>query len=147
MPVIQTPLKLDRKAVDIRVADWTARLNKLYGRLDAWMQGVPHATVTRGTIKKVLGPPGKRSLAATYSIPTYSVFVDQKRRISFLPGDLWIVGANGRIDISAPASWHQMADLGGREGAPSDWQLAVDVGAKFLIPFNKTAFRKLLGEK
>jgi hypothetical protein len=144
---IDAPLEIDGRAVKKKVADWTARIKKLHLQLDDWVQGYPNALATRGEMKQVVEPLMKRFHVAAQSIPTYTVFVDKKWRIAFVPSAIWILGANGRIDITTNVRQHILVDLGGRDGAPSDWQLVVADASKLLIPFDKVAFRNLLGER
>jgi hypothetical protein len=147
MPIVKTPSKIDAKAVRAQVADWTARLKSLYSQFDDWVQEHPGATVSRGEIKQSIEPLMKQFHVAPRQIPTYTVVVDEKWRIAFVPSAVWIVGANGRIDITTNIRHHMLFDVGGRNGAPSDWQLGVTGSRKFVIPFDKTAFLNLLGER
>ena len=147
MPTIKTPSKIDAKAVRAKVADWTTRLKSLYSQLDDWVQGYPGASVIHGEIKQSIEPLMKQFQVAASYIPTYTVVVDKKWQIAFVPSAVWIVGANGRIDITTNVRHHILFDVGGRNGAASDWQLGVTGTRKFVIPFDKTAFLNLLGER
>jgi hypothetical protein len=147
MSTIATPEKIDAKAVKAKVTDWIARLKKLYSNLDDWVQDYPNAAVTRGAIKQPIEYLMKQFHVAPRNIPTYTVTVDEKWRVRFIPRALWTVGANGQIDILTNIRPHTLADLGGQNGSPSDWQLVVADARKFLIPFDQAAFTHLLKER
>lgn len=147
MPIIDTPPRIDSKFVKTRLTDWNSRLNNLYSRLDSWVKRLPNVTASHGETKQLIEPLMKQFHVAAQRIPTYTVIVDHTWRIAFIPSVLWIVGANGRIDICTPIRQHILVDSGGKNGAPSDWQLAVEDARKLLIPFDKVAFRKLLEER
>ena len=115
MSSVGMPVEIDSKAVKKQVADWIARIKKLHLELDHWVQGYPNAAVTRGTIKQVIEPVMKQFRVAAQDVPTYTVFVDKKWRISFVPSAMWMVGANGRINVTTNVRQHTLYDLGGRD--------------------------------
>jgi hypothetical protein len=136
--------KVNARTVRADIADWVARLNALYARLDEWVPKTGGVTVERSWVDQEVEPPMSRFGVLARSIPSYALKFGRGRRVAFVPGTIWIVGANGRVDVTAHESQHILFDLGGRNGAPSDWQLVVDHPRKVLVPFGKTAFLSLL---
>jgi hypothetical protein len=138
---------VDAKRVKDRVTDWVKRLDKLYAQLDVWVQGVPDVRVERNSVQQVIEPLMERFAVPPRDVPTYTVFVDKKYRIAFVPSVVWIVGANGRVNITTNVRQHSLVDVGGENGAPSRWHLVGHDWDKPLIPFDHEAFLKLLQER
>ena len=88
MPTIKSPPRIDSKAVKLRVADWTARLKRLYSQMDDWVLAYPNAVVSRGEIQQVIEPLMRQFGVAAKNIPTYTVVIDNKWRIAFVPSAL-----------------------------------------------------------
>lgn len=140
-------LDVDAKRVKHRVTDWVSRLERLYAQLDEWVQEVPDVRVERDTMQQVIEPLMERFSVPPRDVPAYSVFVSKKYRIAFVPSALWIMGANGRVNVTTNARQHILVDLGGENGAPSEWHLVGADADKPLVPFTREAFLKLLQER
>jgi hypothetical protein len=138
---------VDAKRVKDRITDWVARLERLYAQLDEWVQRVPDVRVERDTIQQVIEPLMERFSVPPRDVPTYTVFINKMYRVAFVPSVVWIVGANGRVNVTTNVRQHTLVDAGGENGAPSRWHLVGDDWNKPLIPFNREAFLKLLQER
>jgi len=139
--------RMNGRQVRARVADWISRLERLYAQLHEWVKELPDTTTRRGVLEQVIEPLMMQFKIPPQAIPTYTIFVEKKWRIAFVPSTLWIVGANGRVNITTNVRQHILFDLGGRNGSPSDWQLVVDDPKRLIIPFDESAFLGLLRER
>jgi hypothetical protein len=137
--------KLTKNQVEARVRDWVRRLNELYALLDKWMPNDLAAKVLRGRLLQVTEPLMSQFKVAPHEIPTYTVMIG-KRRVAFVPSVLWMVGANGRVNVSSDARQHTLVDLGGEVSKQSDWQLVLPDDRTSLRPFDRQAFLSLLGQ-
>jgi hypothetical protein len=138
---------VDARRVKDRVADWVGRLERLYAQLDEWVRGVPDARVERDTMQQVIEPLMERFSVPPRDVPAYTVFVNKKYRVAFVPSAIWIIGANGRVNVTTNVRQHILVDRGGGDGTPSKWHLVGDDPKNPLIPFNREAFLKLLQER
>lgn len=64
--------------------------------------------------------------------------------MSFVPGPLWILGANGRVNVSTNRRQFVLVDLGGKDNAPSDWQIITSRMQLTYRPFDEEVFRSLV---
>lgn len=140
-----TERKITKGEVEARVRDWIRRLEELYGRLDKWLPRDSEAQVRKEHLAQVVEPPMSQFKVAPHRIPTYTVLIG-KRRISFVPSALWVVGANGRVNVSTNVRQHMLIDIGGKDGKESDWQLVLPDDRDSLRAFNRQAFIALLEE-
>jgi hypothetical protein len=140
-----TETKVTKSQVEARVRDWIRRLNELYARLDKWMPNDPAAKVRKEHLVQVIEPLMSQFRVAPHRVPTYTVLIG-RRRIAFVPSALWVIGANGRVNVSTNARQHILVDLGGQASKESDWQLVLPDDRTSLNPFNRQAFLSLLEE-
>ena len=137
--------KLKGSDVRARVTDWIRRLEGLYDQLDEWVRGLPDTTVERGELTQLIEHLMEEFNVRPRKVPTYTIFRSKRRRVSFVPSVIWIVGANGRVNITTNTEQYTLVDLGGKNGEPSNWQLVVANASKPLAPFDQAKFLELLG--
>ena len=142
---LATETKVTKSHVEARVRDWIRRLNELYAQLDKWIPDEPGTTVRREHLLQAIEPLMSQFKVAPRQIPTYTVMAG-KGRLAFVPSALWVVGANGRVNVSTNSRQHMLVDLGGQAGKDSNWQLVLPDDRTSLKPFNREAFISLLKE-
>jgi hypothetical protein len=138
---------VDAKRVKDRVTDWVSRLEKLYSKLDEWAKALPDVSVRRNTMPQLIEPIMERTSVPAREVPVFSLIVNKKYRVDFIPSSIWIIGANGRVNVTTNSRQKSLVDMGGENSAPSRWHLVGDDPDKPLVPFNREAFLKLLQER
>ena len=88
---------VDAEHVRRRVEDWEARLNGLYAMIGEWLpdgwearRGVP--VVMHAKMMQMFGVEAKR-------LPTLELHSQSGQVVKLVPDALWIIGANGRVDL------------------------------------------------
>lgn len=142
---LATETKVTKSHVEARLRDWIRRLNELYAQLDKWLPAELATGVQKEHLSQVIEPLMSQFKVAPHQMPTYTVLVG-KGRLAFVPSALWVVGANGRVNVSTNTRQHMLVDLGGQAGKDSNWQLVLPDDRKSLKPFNREAFLSLLKE-
>ena len=124
-----------------RVEDWVGRINQLYTQIEQWLPerwtarpGV-QLTVQEALMKK-MGVPGRQ-------LPTRELMYDGMVRGQLVPHALWIIGANGRIDLFVPTGLYLIVDRA-KLFAPPDWQIAAMKVRQNVAPLSADTFRKIL---
>ncbi|MFI5015623.1 MAG: hypothetical protein ACHQAY_25080 [Hyphomicrobiales bacterium] len=104
-----------------RVDDWVQRVKGLYSRIESWLPSGWDAEQGRSTrmhaelMRQVkLGP---------RSLPLLDIFRDRVRRATIEPRGLWIIGANGRLDLTTEKDHFVIIDAADNF-EPPDWQIA-----------------------
>ncbi len=112
-----------RQHVERRIADWRHRIEALYRLIASALEtryeleaGQP-VEMQEGPMREFGVPPVR--------LPTLSVRArgSGDRAGEAYPRGLWIIGANGRIDLDTPAGLHALIDRADIFELP-DWQLA-----------------------
>lgn len=137
--------KWSKRSVQDRVSDWIQRLNVLYEKLDLWIANYPDAKVRKGSLTQLIENLMTEHSVAPRQVPTYTI-LRGKKRIAFVPSAIWLIGANGRVNVSTNTKQHMLVDLGGCEGKASNWQLVDTSTRTMLRAFNRAAFVDLLEE-
>ena len=140
---ITQPGLLTKQAVVERVADWIERLNTLFEMIEAWAEEdgrLPESI--RGTIVQRNEPLLDRFHVRPHKLPTLTFLVG-RHRLAFVPSALWVVGANGRVNISLNGEMFTLYDMGENHGKSSDWKI---ISLKSTEPrkFDRKAFKALV---
>ena len=106
--------------VRAQVADWLERLDALFGSIKGWATahgwrvepGEPLPIEDERLDRLAIGPVQQPSLVL--HAPT-------GERVSIRPKSLWVIGANGRIDIFAPGRVYVLIDVA-EPLAPPRWK-------------------------
>jgi len=137
---------LDREQVIARVDDWEQRLKGLVELLRAWCNNLPQdeqPSFLEGSLLQV-----SEEMLEEYDVPLrmlpHCAILYGRNRVSFVPGPLWILGANGRVNASTNKKQFVLVDTGGKDGARSDWQIVTSRMQATYRPFTENVFRDLV---
>lgn len=132
---------IDKEHIERRVADWKKRINDLYSTMSNWIEN------TKYNIR-----PGSKitmyeSLMEQFGIPPTQLdtidILDRKIYVlSVKPKGLWIIGANGRIDLMSITNQYILVDLAEQFEEPK-WIIYYG-DKKKRIDFNQQSFLKIL---
>jgi len=89
--------QIDRAHVERRVLDWERRLQELYTTLEAWLPAGWSAERRRDI--RMDEPLMQKFGVAERQLPELRLICDGALGATVQPRGLWIVGANGRVDL------------------------------------------------
>ncbi len=134
--------ELDKAHVERRVNDWQSRLLALYADLCAWLP--PRLTPdTKSTVDMNEQLMKKFGVAAT-KLPILNIFDKQKRIARLVPDGLWIIGANGRLDLFTEDRQAIVVDRADNFEHP-DWRIAPAAKRRDEKPLTAETWVKMLG--
>lgn len=145
--VKEEPKQETKRQVQMRIANWRRRIEALYDQIEAWAtREWGDGCVVRGTapqaeeymMRKLHIPPGK--------LPTLTVRAGN-RTIEFSPRCLWIIGANGQLDVMAGGRHYHLSDRGGTNGRASYWEIDNPDPRIILEPFTRKVLARIAGKK
>ena len=125
---------VDRSYVERRLEDWLQRLDRLYADIESWLPD-GWAMADDGTVQIY------EDLMQRFDVPaqTLSVKVLLRRRVPtgrVEPRGLWIIGANGRVDLILPDAHYLIIDRVD-SFEPSNWQVASLLRRREQRPFDR----------
>ena len=138
---------MDSNQIIARIDDWEGRLKALYALIDEWFLDLP----TPDSVKQLL--PGTvlqldEELMREFDVPPRMLptrpVIYGKNRISFLPSALWIIGGNGRVNVTTNTQRFILVDRGGKNNQPSDWQVVTSRSRHEQRPFDQQVFNNLV---
>lgn len=141
-------MSVTKTDVENRIEDWLERIDRLYAHLDEWVDHIPGMSSERGSVTHTKEHLMQKFGIAPPDVQTYGVFRSghgqREKRLMLVPTALWIVGANGRIDVTTSKGQYMLVDAAGRDGTPSEWRLVHPTDRRPLVPLTKAAFEALL---
>jgi hypothetical protein len=132
-----TSREIDRDHILRRVDDWVRRIDDLYRLIEAWVPAgwTAHragAVHMREELMKKFGVPAR-------DLPVLQLAHEGKVSAHIEPRGLWIIGANGRLDLfSAPG--HYVIVDSAENFQPPDWRIAPLSDRQHLQPLNPNTF-------
>ncbi len=131
---------LDTAHVRARVEDWRTRIDGLYRQIAEWF---PHlcvslddTTVMDETVMRVYGVPPMRLPILRLSDTDGEVAV-------LIPRGLWIIGVNGRLDLSARNGRFLILDRSGLFEKPH-WTIAPALDRLAIEPLSRATLARAL---
>jgi len=111
---------ISKDSVEARIEDWKSRLRTLYRQVSDWGLKNGWTVDNSGTVEMYEELMQKFDVPATEQ-PTLRLDGEQGY-ILFKPKGLWVIGANGRIDLYTSKGTFIIVDLAER-GTPAQWTI------------------------
>ena len=138
---------IDKKVVEQRVNEWQERLNYLYGQIQQWLPGdVGYEIDTSGSVVMNANPPElmRKYDVPKINLPTMKIIKGKETLLQFEPKGLWVIGANGRVDVHSKVGGYSLVDISERFGREPNWQMTVPFDTQYMVEFTKELFLKML---
>jgi hypothetical protein len=132
-----TSREIDHDHIVRRVDDWAHRIEELYRLVEGWLP-VGWTVHQRGTVQM------REELMQKFRVPARELPVlelvhDRKVYAHIEPRGLWIIGANGRLDLFSGPRHHVIVDAA-ENFQPPDWRIASLSDRQNPQPLNRDTF-------
>jgi hypothetical protein len=129
-----------------RIDDWMERLGQLRQLVDGWISERPDNELSTASAPAV---PMREYLMQQCqiperSMPAFRVMKGGKQLALFRPVGLWVIGANGRVDVFTEKAAPILVDSAQHFEKPA-WKLYMSKSPRDAIEFNKESFYSILG--
>ncbi|MFN6380544.1 MAG: hypothetical protein ACK4WD_14785 [Flavobacteriales bacterium] len=136
-----TMAEVNKQHVEKRVRDWKKRVASLYSEIKLWMKDSEYSFKLGSKLTMYEELMSQFGVPAT-EIDTADIHKGKQFILTIKPKGLWIIGANGRIDILTTKGNYMLVDSSEQFSSPQ-WKLFN--GDKLNgVEFNKQTFLKLL---
>jgi len=141
MTMQDTIKKVDKQQVEKSVRDWKKRVSDLYSTIKLWLKDSEYS------LKPGRQLPMYEELMYQFNVPstevdTAVVYKGKTFVLTIKPTGLWVIGANGIIDILSLKNNSMLIDIAEEFETPQ-WKL-FNGDKKNAIEFNKQTFFQLL---
>lgn len=140
---MQKTIKVDKQHVVKRVDDWKKRVSELYSTIELWLKS-SDCYIKRGSKLKMYEELMSEFNVRATDIETADIYKDNKIVLTLKPKGLWIVGANGRIDLLSTKGNYMLVDFAEQFESPH-WKL-FNGDKKNGVEFTKQSFFQLLNK-
>lgn len=135
---------LTKNDVEKSIDDWLFRISNLYALIETWLKSVPlyttkaqsEVTMYEALMDKYQLPPRK--------LKVLDIYCGDNIVATLKPKGLWIIGANGRIDLLSKQGAVQLIDKSERFDK-SNWIYYTKLGQG--EPLDKEHFLQFLGDQ
>lgn len=138
--------KIDRKHILLRNSNWKKRLNHLFSDIKNWGKNFDKIKIQQSNI-----PQAREELMHKFNIDPDTVpamaILFGKHRTSFVPMGLWVIGSNGRVNITTDKNQYILVDLGGDDDEPSQWTIVNPSKRKERIFFDQNILAKIIEDE
>ncbi len=135
--------ELDKAHVDRRVNDWKSRVSSLYHQLCGWLPAHLSAD-TKHTVRMYEDLMKKYGVTAT-ELPVLNIYDQGKWIARLVPRGLWIIGANGRLDLFTSNKQAIVVDRAKNFETPN-WLIAPADKRRDVKPLTADTWLKAIGQ-
>lgn len=133
---------MSREHVLNRVADWKERVSNLYSAISGWLPSDVQSEV--GSTVQMHEDLMKRFGIPSTSLPVLEFSRGERRLGKLVPIGLWIIGANGRVDLHAQTGHAIIVDRSENFSTPN-WFIASADERRRTKSLDAGTFREALG--
>jgi len=124
-----------------RLEDWKNRLTHLFTEIDHWTPQpwqILHSQIIQRNEELM-----RRFDVAPKEVPILTL-LNGKQRVAFVPSALWIVGADGRVNVTINARQYILIDRRDTSLDASRWEIILGNQRSQTVPFTQEEFLSLL---
>jgi len=122
-PESSSEIQVTREHVLARLDNWMRRLNQLYDRVDRWRkEALPATKSIREETFQAEEELMRHFAIKAGKVPTYSI-INGEKRLDFIPSALWIIGANGRVNILGKKMHFILVDMSEPDDKQPKWMV------------------------
>jgi hypothetical protein len=133
--------EMDQNHTARRVDDWASRIDQLYAQIESWL---PDGwTADRNDTVRMHEELMQKFGIAPRNLPVLRLSYQSKPSARIEPRGLWIIGANGRLDLFRGNSHYIIVDTAENFGPP-DWHIAALSDRRNLKKLSRETFIAVL---
>jgi len=132
----------DKRRIARRLDDWKERVFQLFDDVERWLTPIRGVSIRRRSLKPPAEELTKRYGLRQPELQTVDIDFGERRAV-LRPVGLWIIGANGRIDLTVDGRLLVIFDTA-EPLAPSQWQVAEPAAGADSQPLTKESFLRAL---
>lgn len=134
---------MDKKYINSRVNDWKKRIDGLYSEIGKWIKNRSEFHIKEGTEERMHENLMECFNVSATTLPTRDIYHSNRLYLSIKPRNLWVLGANGRIDFLSKKGSFILVDKAEHFQKP-DWHLFTPSDKRKGKSFTQEVFLKIL---
>jgi len=135
-------MTIDRNYIISRLSNWKDRLQNLFSDIKNWSEMIEGNIA----IKEFDIPQAREELMSKFDVKPETihklVLSNNTFRASFVPMGLWVMGSNGRVNITTQKDQYILVDLG--EDSTPKWTIVNPAKRKEQVDFTQETLKKII---
>ncbi len=140
---MQETINVDKQQVEKRVKDWKKRISDLYSIVKLWLKDSEYSLKLGNKVTMYEEQMSQFNVPST-EVDSAEIYKEGKKVMIIKPKGLWVIGANGRIDILSTDGNNMLIDYSEPFEAPK-WKL-YNGDKKNGVEFTKEKFLQILNK-
>ena len=137
--------KIDKEYIENRVKDWKERLAELYKNVEQALSDHREIAYKKDRMTTMNEELMQKFDVHPEQIPLLDIYKNDVLIATFKPIGLWVIGANGRVDILTKKGSYIVVDTSDKGAAPS-WKVYTPENRKQGIELDKNFLEKIINE-
>jgi hypothetical protein len=138
---------INKTDIEKRIDEWIKRLNCLFDQIDLWIKSLSNYEGKKSKAFQIQEELMVRFNVKPKEVPCYTIFFQGQKCAIFIPNALWIIGADGRINLTVNEKQYILLDLRSNRTGPSKWNLVTPNIRHIHMPFNKNTLLGLIKKR
>jgi len=134
---------IDKTHIERRVEDWKKRLADLYASVDAELSGLSDIRIEKNRSTLMHEELMQKYGVSSERLPILDIYKRNKLAATFKPVGLWVIGANGRVDILTSQGSYILVDKA-EYGDNPQWFVYSPKNRRTGKPFDSAFIRETL---
>jgi hypothetical protein len=139
------PLPMNKNEVEMRIQDWRNRIKELFDNFKEWSAESLDCLVKIQADQEMYEEMMKQFDVKPQKLFSADIYRKGKLIMTFKPAGLWLIGANGKIDILSKSGAKFLVDRSFNYRKP-DWKIYLSHDNKSQNELTKSIFLKLISE-
>lgn len=127
---------INKSHIEDRLTDWRERIGELYDGIENWLRNDLQYSFERSNPTTLEVEMMEKFGVNKIQLPTANIFRHGKLVTSLKPKGLWVIGANGRVDLISKSKRIMLLDLAD-QFQPADWHIVYSKNWHKRLPLNK----------
>jgi hypothetical protein len=137
--------RITKEYVENRITEWVTRLDSLFDQVQEWVVDQSEWMAERSIVRQQEEELMRLHRIPPRQVPFLTLWADKKKnRVSLVPSALWIIGADGRVNITTNKRQFILVDRRNGHDGCSDWQILSGDLRRSSAPFNRNALLSIL---
>lgn len=135
--------EIDKPYIESRVSDWLKRIDDLYESVRTNLSNSRNVKCATSRTMMMHEELMRKFNVPSVHVPILDVIKNDKILVTFKPVGLWVVGANGRVDILSEKGAYILVDTAGK-GRAAEWRIYTPTNRKKATAFNRSFLEQLV---
>jgi hypothetical protein len=135
--------EINKEHIENRVSDWRNRIINIFSLVKDYCLNYPQIELVENKTTRMHEELMQKYNVSPVDLPVLELMKNKELLVSFKPMGLWVIGANGRIDILTKVGAYILVDVAEKE-EPPNWKVYAPNKRKDGVDFDNKFIAELI---